>query len=172
MEVFYMPNPYYYMNNPGAILRRMFPKQLSTQGRIIIWTIVFILNMVAVVLIQNNVIYKVTDVSREGLAQVSYFENCQIREIKAMPYDDLRVDAYRVTYVSEAGEEEIVYLEKFPVSIFERYRIKTSEKPTSAIFWQDNSLKKLAGVYIACGVVMTAIEAFLIKIIDRFMNRC
>ena len=167
-----MPNPYYYMNNPGAILRRMFPKQLSTQGRIVIWTIVFILNMVAVVLIQNHVIYKITDVSREGLAQVSYFENCQIREIKAMPYDDLQVDTYSITYISEAGEEENVYLEKFPVSIFERYRIKISDKPTSAIFWQDNSLKKLAGVYIACSVAMMAIEIFLIRMIDRCKKKC
>ena len=166
-----MPNPYYYMNNPGAILRRMFPKQLSTQGRIIIWTIIFILNMVAVVLIQNNVIYKVTDVSREGLAQVSYFENCQIREIKAMPYDDLQVDAYSVTYISEAGDEETIYLEKFPVSIFERYRIKTSDKPTSAIFWQDNSLKKLAGVYIACGVVLLGVELSLYNTLHKLLNK-
>lgn len=166
-----MPNPYYYINNPGLILRRMFPKQLSTQGRIVIWAIVFILNMVAVVLIQNHVIYKITDVSREGLAQVSYFENCEIKEIEKMPYDDLKIPAYKVEYFNEGGEAETVYLEAFPVDIFERYRIKTSDMPTSAIFWQDNSLKKLAGVYIACGVVMMAIEIFLIGMIDRCKKR-
>lgn len=165
-----MPNPYYYMSNPGAILRRMFPKQLSTQGLIVIWTIVFILNMIVVVLIQNFAIYTITDVSREGLEENSYFENCQIKEIIVMPYNDMQIDAYCVTYINEAKIEETVYLEEFPVSIFERYRIKTSSEPTSAIFWQGNQIKKLAGVYIACGVVMLGIEFFLYSVFHRLFR--
>lgn len=162
-----MPNPYYYMSNPGAILRRMFPEQLNTQARIVMWTIIFIINIVATVLVQNYMVYKVTDVSREGLSQVSYFENCEIREIKAMPYDDMQIDAYRVTYVNEAGVEETVYLEEFPVSIFERYRIKTSDTPTSAFFWHNKPLEKLAGVYVACGFVLLGIEGFLINLLRK-----
>ena len=165
-----MSNQYYYMSNPGAILRRMFPKQLSTQGLIVIWTIVFILNMIAVVLIQNSVIYKITDVSKEGLEAVSYFENCTIKEIIAMPYNDMQIDAYGVTYVNEAGVEETVYIEEFPVSIFERYRIKTSDKPTSAFFWHNKPLEKLAGLYIACGLVMLGVEFFLYSVFHRLFR--
>lgn len=162
-----MSNQYYYMSNLGASLRRMFPKQLGTQGLIVFWTIVFIINMLVVVLIQNLAIYKITDISKEGLEEVSYFENCVIKEIKAMPYDDMQIDAYRVTYISKDGNEETVYLEEFPVSIFERYRIKTSDKPTSAFFWHNKSLEKLAGVYIACGAVLLGIEFSLYSVFNR-----
>ena len=165
-----MANQYYFYHNPGALLRRFFPKQLNTQALIIIWTVVFILNIVAVVLIQNFAIYKITEVSKEGLEQVSYFENCEIKEVKEMPYDEMQVDAYRVSYISESGVEEMVYLEEFPVSIFERYRIKTSSEPTSAIFWQGNQIKKLAGVYIAFGVVMLGIEFFLHNVFLRLFR--
>ncbi|MBQ6812422.1 MAG: hypothetical protein IJP06_04840 [Agathobacter sp.] len=165
-----MPNQYYFYHNPGALLRRFFPKQLNTQALIIIWTVVFILNIVAVVLIQNFAIYKITDISKAGLEEYSYFENCQIKEIKVMPYDDMQVDAYRVSYISGAGVEETVYLEEFPVSIFERYRIKTSSEPTSAIFWHGNQIQKLAGVYIACGVVMLGIEFFLYSVFHRLFR--
>ena len=165
-----MPNPYYYMSNPGAILRRMFPQQLNTQARIIMWTIVFIINIVTTILMQNYVVYKVTDVSREGLSQVSCFENCEIREIKKMPYDQMHIDAYRVTYISESGVEEAVYLEEFPVYIFGRYRMKTSDKPTSALFWHSKPLEKLAGVYIACGLVLLGIEFFLYNVFHKLFR--
>ena len=165
-----MPNQYYFYHNRGALLRRFFPKQLNTQALIIIWTVVFIINMIIVVLIQNNVIYKFTDISKEGLVQEVYFENCEIEEVKEMSYDEMQVDAYSVTYINEAGIEETVYLEEFPVSIFERYRIKTSSEPTSAIFWHGNQIKKLAGVYIACGVVMLGIEFFLYSVFHRLFR--
>lgn len=165
-----MPNQYYFYHNPGALLRRFFPKQLNTQALIIIWTVVFIINMIIVVLIQNNVIYKFTDISKEGLEQEAYFENCEIKEVKEMSYDEMQVDAYSVTYINEAGIEETVYLEEFPVSIFERYRIKTSSEPTSAIFWHGNQIQKLAGVYIACGVVMLGIEFFLYSVFHRLFR--
>lgn len=165
-----MPNQYYFYHNPGALLRRFFPKQLNTQALIIIWTIIFIINMVVVVLIQNHAIYKITDISKAGLEQVSYFENREIKEVKEMPYDEMQVDAYSVTYVNEEGTEETVYLEEFPVSIFERYRIKTSAEPSSAIFWHGNQLQKLAGVYIAIGVVMLGIEFFLYGVFHRLFR--
>jgi len=165
-----MANSYYYYHNPGAILRRMFPKQLNTQALIIIWTVVFILNIVAVVLIQNFAIYKITDVSKEGLEQVSYFENCEIKGVKPMPYDILYIDAYCVTYIDENGEEKNVYLEEFPGDSFERYRIKTSDKPTSAFLWHGNVLKTLAGIYVACGVVMLGIEFFLYNVFHRLFR--
>lgn len=165
-----MPNGYYYYHNPGAVLRRIFPKQLNTQTLIIIWTVVFIINMIIVVLIQNNVIYKFTDITKEGLVQESYFRDCEILEVRQMSYDDLQVDAYGVTYVNKAGVEETVYLEEFPVSIFERCRIKTSDKPTSAIFWHNKPLEKLAGVYIACGLVMLGVEFFLYSVFHRLFR--
>lgn len=157
-----MPNPYYYMSNQGAILRRMFPEQLSTQKRIIIYTIVFILNIVAVVLIQNEVIYKFTDVSRDGLAQEAYFEDCKIREVKNLQTSDVQLDLYSVTYENEEGIEETVYLEAFPFSAFERYRITASSEPSIALFQAGNQLKVLAGIYIACGVVLLAIEQLIL----------
>lgn len=165
-----MANSHYYYHNPGAILRRMFPKQLNTQALIIIWTIVFIINMIIVVLIQNNVIYKFTDITKEGLAQESFFRDCEILEVSQMPYGDMQIDAYRVTYINEAKIEETVYLEEFPVSIFERYRIKTSSEPTSAIFWHGNQIQKLASVYIACSVVMLGIEFFLYSVFHRLFR--
>ena len=61
----------------------------------------------------------------------------------------------------------MVYLEAFPVSIFERYRIKNSYKPIDAMFWQGNQLQKLAGVYIACGVILLGVEGFLYNMIRR-----
>ena len=165
-----MPNQYYFYHNPGALLRRFFPKQLNTQALIIIWTVVFIINMVVVVLIQNHAIYKFTDISKEGLAQTSYFKNCEIKEIKEMPYAEMQVGGYRVTYINETGDEKMVCLEEFPVSIFERYRIMTSDKPTSTIFWHGNQIQKLAGVYIACGVVMLGIEFFLYSVFHRLFR--
>jgi len=165
-----MSNQYYYMSNPGAILRRMFPKQLNTQALIIIWTVVFILNIVVVVLIQNYLIYTVTDRSKEGLAQVPYFENCEIKNVKPMPYDELQIDAYCVTFVNEEGVEEKVYLEEFPGSTFERYRIKTSDKPTSAFLWHGNVLKTLAGIYVACGAVLLGFEFFLYSVFHRLFR--
>jgi len=165
-----MPNGLYYYHNPGAILRRMFPKQLNTQTLIIIWTVVFIINMVIVVLIQNNVIYKFTDISKEGLAQESYFEDCEILEVSQMPYDDMQLDAYGVTYIDATGVEKKVYLEEFPRTIFERYRMKTSDKPTSEVFWQGDSIKKLAGIYVACGVALLGIEFFLYSVFHRLFR--
>jgi len=108
--------------------------------------------------------------AKEGLAQTSYFKNCEIKEIKEMPYAEMQVGAYRVTYVNETGDEKTVCLEEFPVSIFERYRIMTSDKPTSTIFWHGNQIQKLAGVYIACGVVMLGIEFFLYSVFYRLFR--
>ena len=166
-----MPNPYYYMSNGGAILRRMFPEQLSTQKRIIIYTLVFILNMVAVVLIQNGVIYKYTDISRDGLAQEAYFEDYKIREVKKLQTSDLQLELYSVTYENAEGVEETVYLEEFPFSGFERYRIKASSKPSIALFNRGNQLKVLAGVYIVCGLILLGIEQSLLAVVCKSAKR-
>ena len=117
-------NGLYYATNQGALLRRMFPKQLNSQARVIIWVIIFILDMIAIVLIQNLAIFKITDISKEGLSELSYFENCEIAEI----HEEIDVDEYRniyyVKYINESKETRIVCLEKYPEGIFQRYRLK------------------------------------------------
>ena len=166
-----MPNPNYYMSNPGAIMRRMFPKQLSTQKRIILCTIVFLLNMIVVVLIQNCVVYKFTDISRDGLAQESYFENCRIRDVKKLQTNDMQLDLYGITYENADGIEETIYLEAYPFTAFERYRIKSSSEPSIAIFQAGNQLKVLAGIYVACGLVLLGIEQLLVNALCKYLRQ-
>ncbi len=192
----------YYYHNPGAILRRMFPKQLNTQGLIVIWAVVFILNIVVVVLIQNFAIYKITDVSKEGLAKVSYFKNCEVQEVEEILGDSKHPDIYCVTYVNENAETRLVCLEACPGSVFERFHVKASTdsvltengmvqyqdgkemihlsrneyvelaNPESMIYMllQTNSVQKLAGIYIAFGVVMLGIEFFLYSVFHRLFR--
>lgn len=119
-------NGLYYASNSGAILRKLFPKQLNTQALIIIWSIIFILNIVVVVLIQNFAIYKITDVSNEGLSGVAYFENCEIVNAEETITEDGYYNIYCVIYRNESNEERIVCLEQFPNGLFQRYRLKTA----------------------------------------------
>ena len=117
-------NGLYYATNQGALLRRMFSKQLNSQSRVIIWAIIFILDMIAIVLIQNLAIFNIADISKEGLSELSYFKNCEITKI----HEDIDVDGYRevcyVKYINESNELRIVCLEKYPEGIFQRYRLK------------------------------------------------
>lgn len=197
-----MENGLYYSTNSGAILRRLFPKQLRTQGIIIIWTIVFLLNIAGVVLLQNFAIYKITDASKDGLAQVSYFKNCEIQEVTKMPENRTRPQIYCVTYVSATGETRVICLESFPLSELKRFRIKAATdcplgeddlvqykdggktisiskgeyvqyaNPASEIymFMQVNFVQKLAGIYIAIGLIMLGIEFFLYSVFHRLFR--
>ena len=197
-----MKNGLYYFTNPGAALRHLFPKQLHTQALIIIWTIVFLLNIVVVVLLQNFAIYKVTDVSKDGLAQVPYFKNCEVQEVTKSLDSNTHLQLYCITYVSKTGEARVICLESFPVSAVGRFRIKEStdclldenglvqykdgEKtisiskreyvqyanPVSGIlmFMQVNSVQKLAGIYIAIGLIMLGIEFYLYRVFHRLFR--
>ena len=117
-------NGLYYATNSGAFLRKLFPKHLKTQGMIIIWGIILILNMLVVVFLQNTLIYKITDVSIEGLSQIAYFEGCEITKASEIVTSDTYHIVCYVKYVNEANEERIVCLEKFPMGLFKRYRLK------------------------------------------------
>ena len=172
-----MSNGLYLATNPGAILRRMFPKQLKSPLMIIMWTIVFILNIVAVVLVQNTLIYNITDVSKAGLQKQAYFENCEILSVEE--YRD-----YYVTYQNEDGERRVARLEKFPVRIIERAKFdKSYDRPlsengsfiekTSAIsilLGSNQGMAILAGFYLAVAVIMLLIEFFLYEVFYRLFR--
>lgn len=172
-----MSNGLYFALNPGAILRRMFPKQLKSPLMIIMWTVVFILNIVAVILVQNTLIYNISDVSKAGLQKHSYFENCEILSVEE--YRD-----YYVTYQNTDGEHRVARLEKFPVRIFERAKIdKSYDRPlsengsfvekTSAIstlLGSNQGMAILAGFYLVVAVVMLLLEFFLYEVFYRLFR--
>jgi len=118
-----MSNGLYLATNPGAILRRMFPKQLSSQAKIIFWAVIFIFNIVLVFMAQNMFIYPYSDFTVEGMAEESYFENCEILSVNQME-DNYRMPGdYYVEYVDSEGNSRIVCLEAFPDRIFKRARL-------------------------------------------------
>ena len=172
-----MSNGLYFALNPGAILRRMFPKQLKSPLMIIIWTVIFILNIAAVVLIQNTLIYNITDFSKSALQTHSYFENYEILSV-----DEL-VDCY-VTYQNEEGETRVARLERFPVRVFERARLdKSYDKPLmedgsievkasalGTLFGSSQGAVILIGIYLVLAVIMLLIEFFLYEVFYRLFR--
>ncbi|MBQ3559854.1 MAG: hypothetical protein IJA07_10110 [Agathobacter sp.] len=172
-----MSNGLYLATNPGAILRRMFPKQLKSPLMIIVWTIVFILNIVAVVFVQNNLIYNIDDFSEEALQELSYFEDCKI--ISVDDYGD-----YYVTYQNGEGEMRIACLDAFPVTFIERARvdkgydrvadengyIEMKEDTIADWFFDGHSIPKLAAIYIILGVVILLFEFFLYEVFYRLFR--
>lgn len=172
-----MSNGLYLYTNPGAILRRMFPKQLKSPFMIAVWAVVFVLNIVAVVLIQNNLIYNIHDFSKEALQQLSYFENCEI--ILVEDFGD-----YYVTYQNEDGEKRVACLDAFPVTCIERARFDKAydypayengyiEMKTDTIgdwFFDGHSIPKLAAIYIILGVVILLFEFFLYDVFHRLFR--
>jgi len=167
-------NGLYYALNPGAMLRKLFPKQLNTQALILIWAIIFALNIIVVVLIQNFAIYKIADVSQEGISKVAYFDNCEITKI----HKDINVDRYRkicyVKYVNESKEERIVCLEKFPDDAFNRYRVKKETDcavdEDGLVVFDDGSkqTKVMVQEYVK---VANPTSAFSLLILDQFYKK-
>lgn len=167
----------YYALNPGAILRKMFPKQLKSPLMIIIWTVILCLNIVVVVLVQNNCIYNITDFSKEALQEQSYFKNCEI--ISVVKYKD-----YYVTYQNSEGEKRVAHLEMFPRGIFERAKIDKSydclakedgsidtvSNTLSDALWTGNAMAKLVGIYVGLGVLMLLIEFYLYGVFHRLFR--
>lgn len=172
-----MSNGLYLATNPGAILRQLFPKQLKSPLMIVIWSIVFILNIVAVVLIQNHLIYNITDFSKEGLSEQSYFEGCEIISVADL-------GDYYVTYQNDVGEKRVVCLEMFPGEVFDRARldksydclaaedgyIEVKEEGILDILLSGNTIAKLAVVYVALGVVLLLVEFFIYDVFHRLFR--
>lgn len=167
----------YYALNPGAIFRQLFPKQLKTPLMIIIWAVVFVLNIVAVVFVQNNLIYNITDFSKEALQEHSYFENCEI--ISVEPYED-----YYVVYQNADGEKRVSRLKTFPVKVFQRAKLdKSYDRPVMeddsfevvndtmrSALWTGNAIAKLAGIYVVLGAVMLLVEFYLYGVFYRLFR--
>ncbi|MBR2045942.1 MAG: hypothetical protein IJ958_07400 [Agathobacter sp.] len=130
-----MANHYYYYHNPGAILRRLFPKQLNTQALILIWTVIFILNIAIVILMQNFVIYRITDLSAGGLQELAYFEDCDVIGVSTFPQKITSQNSYYVKYIDENKETRVVCLDVFPRKIFSRWRLL---KSTDMQLMEDN----------------------------------
>ena len=172
-----MANGLYYGINQGALLRKIFPKQLNTQVLIIVWTIVFILNMVAAFCVHCFVMYPISDFSKESLQEHKYFKESTILSI-----EELR-DCY-ITYENADGEKRVAHLEMFPGKVFERARIDKgydrvansdgsidyADDTMSEIFWTGNVLKKLAGIYVGIGVALLLLEFFLFSIFHRLFR--
>ena len=172
-----MSDGLYLTTNPGAALRRMFPKQLKSPVMIVIWGLVFILNMVAVVFVQNNLIYKIDDFSKEAIQVLSYFENCEI--ISVEDFGD-----YYVTYQNEEGEKRVACLDTFPVAFIERAKfdkgydypanengyIEMKDDTIVDWFFDGHSIPKLAAIYITLGVVILLFEFFLYDVFHRLFR--
>jgi len=113
----------YFATNPGAILRRLFPKQLSSQAKIIIWAVILIFNIGFVLIAQNMFIYPYSDFTVEGMAEESYFENCEILSVNYMGDNHRMQGDYYVEYVDSEGNSRIVCLESFPDRMFKRAKL-------------------------------------------------
>lgn len=189
-----MANGLYYGLNSGAVLRKLFPKQLNTQVLILIWTLVFILNIVITVVIQNAFVYPIADLTKEELAKVSYFENCKIQIID-VPLGNIR-------YINEEGEPRIVSFKEFPVDFIHRARvIKSSDMPMKEdgmVLYQKGTVEKeisireyiklyesesifdlmsqhrgsqlLVGIYVAIGLAMLLLEFFIYSVFHRLFR--
>ena len=167
----------YYGLNHGAMLRKMFPKHLKSPLMIIIWTVIFCLNIVVVVFVQNSCIYNITDFSKEALQKLSYFEDTEI--ISIADYG-----SYYVTYQNLEGENRVVRLEMFPRGILKRAKIDKSydclakedgsidtvSNTLSDAFWSGNAMAKLVGIYVAIGALMLLIEFYLYGVLHRLFR--
>ena len=167
----------YYGLNHGAFLRKLFPNHLKSPVIIAIWTVILALNIVIVVFVQNNFIYKITDFSKEGLQELTFFENCEILSVE-------EEEDYYVIYQNADGEKRVARLESFPVDVFERAKIDASYDHALAedgsyevvndtmrnVLWTGNVIAKLAGVYVVLGVGMLLIEFYLYGIFHRLFR--
>ncbi|MBQ8518140.1 MAG: hypothetical protein IJ455_00870 [Agathobacter sp.] len=109
--------------NSGTLFRRLFPKPLKSQVSIFIWVAVFFINIVLVVLVQNFLIYRISDkdLSYENLGNTAYFKDCDIVGINNAGHND-----YYVKYINEDNEKRIVCLDGFPVDIIKRFHVMKS----------------------------------------------
>lgn len=172
-----MSNGLYYGLNPGALLRKIFPKQLNTQAMILIWTVVLIFNIIAVVLVQNHFIYPISDFSKEALQEQAYFKDCEIVSVE-------EIDEYYVTYLTKNGEKRVVRLEMLSRRILERARIDKDYDRIASVdgsievvdtsmrdaFFDGNALQKLAAIYVAIGVALLLFEFFLFSVFHRLFR--
>ncbi len=172
-----MPNGHYYYSNPGAVLRRLFPKQLGTQALILIWTVIFILDIIIVACVHNFVFYPITDFSRESLQEHVYFKESKILLVEE--HED-----YYITYENVDGEKRVAHLEMFPRRIFERARIDKdydcAAKEDGSIdyvdtnmrdaLWTGNAIQKLAVMYCVIGAVILLFEFFLYRVFHRLFR--
>lgn len=113
----------YYALNPGAFFRKIFPKQMRSQVKILIWAAIFIINIVLVYLAQNMLIYTYSDFTVEGMAEERYFENCEILSVNQLENNYRMPGDYYVEYVDNEGNSRIVCLEAFPDSMFKRAKL-------------------------------------------------
>ena len=171
-----MSNGLYFALNPGAILRRMFPNQLKTPLMIIIWAVVFILDIVAVVCVHCFVMYPISDFSRASLQEQAYFEDSKIELVESL-------NNYYVTYENADGEKRVARLEMFPGRIFERARIdKDYDRPAKAdgsieyvnsgnVFGSSNGMEIIVICYIVISVALLLFEFFLHEMFYRLFRR-
>ena len=175
-----MSGQYYYFN-PGAVLRQLFPKQLKKPSLIIMWAVIFIINIIVVVLVQNYAIYNISEFSKDALQNNKYFNEKEILSVEKKPGKYSQSGDYYVTYKNETGETRIVCLDMFPVSIFERAHLNrssdvnvteniTSKENILDAIWSKNPLEKLAGIYVAIGTGMLLIEFFLYDVFVKLFR--
>lgn len=158
-------NGHYYYSNPGAALRLFFPKQLNTQTSIIIWTIIFVLNIIIVVLVQNTIIYPIADFSVKGLQEISYFKECKVNSANIIERNGDYSRDYCVKYTNEEGELCIVCLDSFPGGWFERARIM---KETDMLLLEGDMVQYKAGKEVK---IISQEEYFEITNPSGFMDK-
>ena len=172
-----MSNGLYYALNPGAILRKLFPKQLNTQAMILIWTIIFICNLVAVFCVHCYILHPISDFSRASLQEHDYFKESKILLVE--DYGD-----YYVTYENVDGEKRVARLEMFPEQIIKRARIDKDydriAKIDGSIELEDNALNNrflvmrgmdtIVILYMSIGVVLLLFEFFLFNVFHRLFR--
>ncbi len=115
-------------SNPGKILREWFPEQTVTQGSILLWTLVYLVNLVVVLLVQYHMIYTILPVedSRDTqqlfqiLAEKDRFEGYEFLDTRGT------LDGIQVLCRNAEGEQVVVTLKCH--SIFHRYRLTAGER--------------------------------------------
>ena len=172
-----MSNGLYYGLNKGALLRKIFPKQLNTQAMILTWTIIFICNIVAVFCVHCYILHPISDFSRESLQEDDYFKESKILLVE--DYGD-----YYVTYENADGDKRVARLEMFPEQIIKRARIdkdydriaradgsiELEDNVLSNRFWAGNGMDIIVILYIAIGVGLLLFEFFLFSVFYRLFR--
>lgn len=118
-------------SNPGKILREWFPEQTVTQGSILFWTLVYLVNLVVVLLVQYHLVYTILPVedSRDPRPLFQILE--EKKRFDGYEFLDTRgtLDGILVLCRNAEGEQVVVTLKCH--SFFHRYRLTAGERPVT-----------------------------------------
>lgn len=118
-------------SNPGKVLREWFPEQTLTQGTILLWTLIYLLNLAAVLLVQYHLVYTILPPDNpfddrplfQLLQEKERFEGYEFLDVEH------NLEGIQILCRNEEGEKVIVTLKQH--SFFYRYRLTAGETPVT-----------------------------------------